>query len=74
MSGLATKPLSPAQRAMLARLQAAPGHYELVPGGNRAAALSASAWWRTARCLIARGLARRRADTVELTTAGEAAT
>lgn len=74
LTGASAKPLTASQRAMLARLQASPRGYELVPGGNRAAALSASAWWRTARCLIARGLARRCEDTIELTAAGRAAT
>ena len=69
--------LSPAQQRMLHRLLGAKGHYKLTPGGNRSAALSASAWYRTANTLARLGLASMRNTgtnyVVTLTPAGMAA-
>lgn len=67
---MAAKPFTPPQRAMLARLRAADGMYELCPSGNRLAAQASSAWWRVARNLIARGCCRRLGDGVDLTALG----
>lgn len=53
---MAPKKLSPAQKRMLLRLLDSKEGYELTPGGNRAQALSAAAWYRTAAILLSLGL------------------
>lgn len=59
-------PLTEAQARMVERLRVAHKHYELMPGGNRVAGRSASAWWRVADSLIEKGVVRRSGSGVEL--------
>lgn len=62
--------LTEPQARMLVRLLQASGFYELKPSGSRAAALSSSAWWRTADSLRSRGFVTVVGDGVRLTPKG----
>ncbi len=61
-------PLSEAQRDFLARMMKT--GYSVAPGGFHNAAIAASAWWRTSRALVDRGLVVRDSNHVYFTLRG----